>query len=99
MHSLLNQRTERRSHAFWDDRRSARRAIDPNVNEMAARRRIVFPLSEQSDLVPDGGFADFGDAQTRFDHVGKRERLVEAACGLDDDADRRRTLDIEPSGA
>src|SRR5438046_2355163 len=92
MHFSMSRDNERQQRAadllrYVDG--ASRRAIDPHVHEVPARRRFIFARTEKSDVVAHRRPSEARNAQPRIDHVGKREGLVEAARGLHDEAYRR----------
>src|SRR5215470_995362 len=66
-----HERRQGRAHHGRDSRGTTRGAVDPHVNEVPRRRRIVLAAAEKPDLVGHRRVAELGDAQSRIDDVGK----------------------------
>src|SRR5690242_272111 len=63
------------------------RALDEDVDEVALGARQLVLVAEQADLVAHAGRAEVADPQAAVDQVGEGQGDVEAAAGLDRDAD------------
>ena len=65
-----------------------------DVDEVGQCSAKFLALREQSYFVPDTGFADFADADTRLNGLRKSQRCEKVAMVLDHQANRFAGMDV-----
>ena len=98
LHALIRIVSSRRPPFGRQLCRPARLAADIDVGEMAFRRRLVRALGEDAEPVGHARAAEPLDAEADLDRLGIGERRGVAAAGLDDEADRIASRDVEQPG-
>src|SRR3546814_19198643 len=90
-HQLFQRSTDARR----DRHRLLHPALDEDMDEMPGSSRMGLAVAKQADLVTDGAVAKLRRAQAGLDGFRKTDRLVEAAGGLDHQADARIVHHVE----
>ena len=73
--------------------------VDPHMHEAPRCAADVLARAEQRDLVDHRRRAELPTRRPASMRLGKRQRMMEAARRLDDDADRRGIADVEAARA
>ena len=68
--------------------------VDIDVDKVRQGCTKVFAFCKQSYFVPDTGFADFADADTRFNGLRKSQRCEKVSMVLDNQANRFAGMDV-----